>query len=94
MATCKDCLHYEACASMLRAMGYTVDGDGLDADKRCDTFTSRAAMDIMLAHATCSTGLLSCMYHCPFTDKENRCDNWNEEKLAEAVKHLRKCGSR
>lgn len=40
MATCKDCLHYEACVEMLRAMGYTVDGDGLDADKKCDIFTS------------------------------------------------------
>ena len=40
MATCKDCLHYEACGSMLKALGYTVDGDGLDADKRCDTFAS------------------------------------------------------
>lgn len=43
MATCKDCLHCEACTSMLRAMGYTVDGDGQDADKRCDTFTSATA---------------------------------------------------
>lgn len=39
--TCKDCLHYNACKSLLEAMGYTVDGDGVDADKRCDTFEDR-----------------------------------------------------
>lgn len=43
MATCKDCLHCEACTEMLQAMGYNVDGDGLDADKRCNTFTSATA---------------------------------------------------
>lgn len=36
--TCKDCVHYTACKSLLEAMGYTVDGDGKNADKRCDTF--------------------------------------------------------
>lgn len=41
MATCKDCLHDEACRSMLRSMGYTVDGDGVDADKRCGDFKWR-----------------------------------------------------
>ena len=40
--TCKDCLHYEACKSLLEAMGYTVDGDGENADKRCDTFADRS----------------------------------------------------
>ena len=40
--TCKDCLHYEACKSILEAMGYTVDGDGENADKRCDTFADRS----------------------------------------------------
>lgn len=40
MATCKDCLHCEACTSMLEAMGYTVDGDGQDANKRCDQFNA------------------------------------------------------
>lgn len=43
MATCKDCLHYEACESMLRAMGYTFDGvDEVDAEERCDTFADRS----------------------------------------------------
>ena len=41
MATCRDCLHDEACRSMLRAMGYTVDGDGIDADKRCEIFKDK-----------------------------------------------------
>lgn len=36
--TCKDCLHYEACKSMLEALGYTVNGDGVEADERCDQF--------------------------------------------------------
>ena len=40
--TCKDCLHFEACESMLRAMGYQCDGDGADADERCDTFADRS----------------------------------------------------
>ena len=48
MATCKDCLHCEACTSMLEAMGYTVDGAGLDADKRCNTFKQRAGVIIAL----------------------------------------------
>lgn len=39
--TCKDCLHYEACTHMLEAMGYTVDGDGADADKWCNDFADR-----------------------------------------------------
>jgi len=44
MATCKDCLHCKACTEMLKAMGYTVDGDGKDADKRCSEF--QAAADV------------------------------------------------
>lgn len=43
MATCKDCLHWEACVSLLESMGHTVDGDALDADKRCNTFESNTA---------------------------------------------------
>ena len=42
MATCKDCLHFEACVDLLQSMGYTVDGDGCDADKRCKTFKDRS----------------------------------------------------
>ena len=42
MATCKECLHYEACRSLLTAMGYVVDGDGKNADERCDTFTDKS----------------------------------------------------
>ena len=65
MATCKDCLHCEACSSMLKDLGYTVDGDGLDADKRCATFTSNTALlelarknlDLMLENET-----LKCKY--------------------------------
>lgn len=41
MATCKDCLHCEACTSMLEAMGYIVDGDGIKADERCKQFEHR-----------------------------------------------------
>ena len=41
MATCRDCLHDEACRSLLNAMGYTVDGDGEEADERCDTFKTK-----------------------------------------------------
>lgn len=41
MATCKDCLHYEACVDMLQAMGYTVDGEGYLADRRCRIFKSK-----------------------------------------------------
>ena len=90
MATCKDCLHYKACSSMLKAMGYTVDGDGLDADKRCDTFTPRAALDILIAHATCCEPNLNCADHCPFYNTETSCDSWDNNKLADAVKLLKK----
>ena len=38
MATCKDCFHNEACVDMLELMGYIVNGDGIDADKRCNQF--------------------------------------------------------
>ena len=41
MATCRDCLHDDACRSLLTAMGYAVDGDGNDADERCDTFKTK-----------------------------------------------------
>ena len=40
--TCKDCLHYEACESMLRAIGCPFDGECADADERCDTFADRS----------------------------------------------------
>ena len=39
--TCKDCLHNEACVDMLQAMGFTVDGDGYLADKRCRIFKDK-----------------------------------------------------
>ena len=39
--TCKDCLHFEACESMLRALGFPCDGDEADADERCYTFADR-----------------------------------------------------
>ena len=51
MATCKDCLHCEACTTMLEAMGYTVDGDGLDADQRCNTFASNTEYQELLSVA-------------------------------------------
>lgn len=41
MATCKDCIHNKACTSMLEALGYTVDGDGIYADKRCKEFEKK-----------------------------------------------------
>ena len=42
MATCKDCLHLEACVDMLQSMGYDVDGDGDLAGARCKTFKARS----------------------------------------------------
>lgn len=41
MATCKDCIHYKACKSLLESLGYTVNGPGEDADKRCETFADK-----------------------------------------------------
>ncbi|MBQ8004398.1 MAG: hypothetical protein IJ299_04830 [Oscillospiraceae bacterium] len=41
MASCKDCLHYEACKSLLEAQGYVVEGDGGDADNRCPCFADK-----------------------------------------------------
>ena len=42
MATCKDCFHNEACVDMLELMGYIVNGDGIDADKRCNQFIHKS----------------------------------------------------
>lgn len=41
MATCEECLHDEACRSLLTAMGYVVDGDGENGDELCDTFKDK-----------------------------------------------------
>ena len=41
MATCKNCLHNNACVDMLQALGFTVDGDGYLADKRCRIFKDK-----------------------------------------------------
>lgn len=51
MATCKECIHCEACTEMLRAMGYIVNGDGLNADQRCNTFASNAEYQELLSTA-------------------------------------------
>ena len=44
MATCKECLHYDACVDLLESMGYIVDGDGIDADKRCNQFIHKSCV--------------------------------------------------
>lgn len=49
MATCKDCLHCEACTDLLESMGYTVNGDGQDADKLCDKFDFKQKGGIAVA---------------------------------------------
>lgn len=40
--TCKDCIHFQACKTMLESQGYVVDGDGHDADIRCKEFQNKA----------------------------------------------------
>ena len=40
--TCKDCLHREACTDVIESLGYTVGGDGFNAEKRCKCFTARS----------------------------------------------------
>ena len=40
--TCKDCLHYAACKTMIESMGFIVDGAGLDADARCAEYAPRS----------------------------------------------------
>lgn len=40
--TCRDCLHWDACKNMLEAMGHIVDGDGQNADKRCNDFANKS----------------------------------------------------
>ncbi len=44
MATCKDCLHCEACKSIFEAVGYTVNGECVveGAEKRCDQFADKS----------------------------------------------------
>ncbi len=55
MATCRDCLHDEACRSLLTAMGYTVDGDGNEADKRCGTFKAKTKCVEVVLCKDCKT---------------------------------------
>ena len=50
--TCKYCLHYEACTDMIEALGYTVGGDGFNAEKRCKCFTARSEW----IHLPCDVG--------------------------------------
>lgn len=88
MATCKDCFHYEACADMLRAMGLTVDGPGLDADKRCPTFTSAEAIKILIARSVCCSPDLTCSEYCPYADVPGGCKSWDLQKADEAVKQI------
>lgn len=47
MATCKECFHFEACGSMLKSLGYIVDGDGQDADKRCKEFKHKNEIPVL-----------------------------------------------
>lgn len=43
MATCKDCLHYEACKTISEAQDYTeFDTMINDAEKECDTFADKS----------------------------------------------------
>ncbi len=50
--TCKDCLHCEACTDMIESLGYTVGGDGFNAEKRCKCFTARSEW----VHLPCKIG--------------------------------------
>ena len=50
--TCKDCLHCEACTDMIESLGYTVGGDGFNAEKRCTCFTARSEW----VHLPCKIG--------------------------------------
>lgn len=67
MATCKDCFHNEACVDMLELMGYIVNGDGIDADKRCNQFIN--ASDVApVVHAKWDVNghCTNCGGHAPF----------------------------
>lgn len=50
--TCKDCLHCEACTDMIESLGYTVGGDGFNAEKRCKCFADRSEW----VHLPCDVG--------------------------------------
>ena len=39
--TCKDCIHYMACKTMLESQYYVVDGGGKNADKLCKEFQNK-----------------------------------------------------
>ena len=79
--TCKECAHFHACESMLRALGYIIDGDVIDADKRCKDFLEDKDVGIILhgywtAWGTCSECGLDALHtgygepvrskYCPF----------------------------
>lgn len=41
MATCKDCIHYKACKSLLGELN-TTSGIGREADEKCPTFADKS----------------------------------------------------
>lgn len=42
MMTCRDCIHWKACKSMLEVQGYSVNNDFQGDAQRCDTFENKA----------------------------------------------------
>lgn len=101
--TCKDCLHYEACESMLRALGYIIDGDGDDANERCDTFADRTRyvmrekgewtpnmqFDLLEGHS------VTVGYHCNKCgfwgyDEQNFCPNCGSDMRIRLCPHCKK----
>lgn len=89
MATCKDCLHCKACTEMLKALGYTVDGDGKDADKRCPEFQNAADYAAVVRCHNCAHAvpldrnceLNTCVYmHCNISRGETVKNVWHKYK--------------
>ena len=83
MATCKDCFHNEACVDMLELMGYIVNGDGIDADKRCNQFIN--ASDVApVVHG-----------HYVFDDDgDSSCSVCREKYLDHTQKYCPNCGAK
>lgn len=63
--TCKDCLHCEACTDMIESLGYTVGGDGFNAEVRCKCFSDRSEW----VHLPCKVGDTVYFIELEFNDK-------------------------
>lgn len=49
--TCRDCIHFKACAAMLADQGYDIDEEFGGSADRCDTFEEKIDLERIKAQA-------------------------------------------